>query len=141
MVGEIMRYIRNYFLVPGGRHTGIFTISNGTIDLPFLDEGQWFLIEGSRRNGRYRVCRYPEDGLTDERFKGSIIELNPDPDFLELCQEIEEWQEKYGNQVENGPIVSESFDGYSYSKGTNSSGVACGWKDIYKDRLNTWRRL
>lgn len=141
MVGEIMRHIRNYFMLPGGRHAGVFTISDGTINLPFLSDGQWFLIDGSRKNGRYRVCKYPADGLVDEEFKGNIYELNPDSEFLELCEEIEAWQGKYGNQVENGPIVSESFDGYSYSKGTNSSGVAYGWKDVYKDRLNTWRKL
>lgn len=37
--------------------------------------------------------------------------------------------------------IPASFGGYSYSKATNASGVAVGWQDVFKSRLNTWRRI
>ena len=40
------------------------------------------------------------------------------------------------------PYTSESFDGYSYSKGGNSKGgTATSWQSQFADRLKPYRRL
>lgn len=139
MLNEIMRHIRNYFPVPNGYHGGKFTIHDGTLDLPFLLEGQYFLIEGSRLNDG--VYQHPAFVLNDETFDGWVTELAPPADFLELVNEIQEWQAAYATTDKIGPYSSESFGGYSYTRATNSSGNAVGWKDAFQNRLNTWRKL
>ena len=57
---------------------------------------------------------------------------------ITLSEEIAAWNEKNGTP---GPYTSESFGGYSYSKATNASGVVVGWQDVFKSRLNAWRRI
>ena len=40
------------------------------------------------------------------------------------------------------PFVSESFGGYSYSKGQNAAGAANNsWQAVFADELRKWRRI
>lgn len=140
MLYEVLRYIRNFFPVEGGYHDGAFEISNGTINLPFLKDGQYFLIEDSVFNDG--VHQYPAYGLQDEIFNGSITAMRIPKDFLMLVEEIETWQNKYGDN--NTPFASESFEGvYSYTKGTSGSGAGgtVTWKDAFANRLKVWRKV
>ena len=139
MLYEIMRHIRNFFPVSDGYHGGRFAIVDGTLDLPFMIEGQYFLIEGSRLNDG--VYQYPAFVLKDETFDGWITELAVPDDFLRTVEEIEAWQASYATTDKIGPYSSESFGGYSYTRATNSSGNAVGWKDAFSSRLNTWRKI
>ena len=134
MLYTIMKHLRNFFLT-NVSETGSFEIKGGMISLPFVKDDQYIMIEGSNFNDGVYV--YPVSDLTDEEFEGSIIVLNPPADFLELVKEIEAYQEK--NKGTEG-YVSESFGGYSYSKATNN-GHIISWSDIYKDRLNIWRKI
>lgn len=143
MIYEVMRHCRNYFPI-GEAVSGVFTIENGAIDLPFLKEGQYFFIEGSSFSDG--VYQYPADSLVDEEFLGYITPLAPPRAFIELVDEIEAWQGKYGStESENmSPYQSESFNGYSYNKGGNSNGSGGGsvsWKMAFRDRLRIWRKL
>lgn len=134
MLYTIMRYIRNFFSTRI-RNVGVYKIQDGTISLPFLSEGMYFLLEGSVHNDG--VYRYPATGLTDEEFEGDITLLAPPKAFLELVSEIE----SYTNSNTIGGLQSESFGGYSYSRATNGSGGLADWQDVYKERLNVWRKL
>ena len=82
--------------------------------------------------------QYPVADLTDETFTGSVWALAVPKAVIELAEEIDAWQTKNGDP---GPFTSESFGGYSYSKATNASGMAVGWQDVFKSRLNDWRRI
>lgn len=138
MLDEVMRHLRNYFIVPDGVHNGTYNIEGGEISLPFLSAGQYFKIEGSVFNDG--VYRYPASGLIDEVFIGSVWALAVPKSFLQTVQDIETYVEKTGSV----PSVyqSESFAGYSYSRAVNTqTGQAVTWKDVFRSRLNQWRKI
>lgn len=134
MIYEIMREIRNFF--PASCHSGTFTIENGIISPECVSEGQYFLVEGSILNDG--VWKYGTDELTDEAFTGYITLLAPPKAFLALVSEIKTYQCKYG---EAGPYTSESFGGYSYTKAAGTNGTPASWQDVFRSRLNIWRKI
>ena len=136
MLETVLQNLNNWFLVPDGVHAGEFTVQGGQITLPFLQTGQYFRVVGSVFNDG--LHQYPVADLTDETFTGSVWALAVPKAVIELAEEIAAWQTKNGDP---GPFTSESFGGYSYSKATNASGMAVGWQDVFKSRLNDWRRI
>ena len=138
MLEQILGYIHNYFEREIVRST--FTISSGSINVAFLQEGQYFRIVGSVFNDG--VHQYPASELTDEVFEGEVWAMAVPPAVIALKDEIEDWD---SNNSGNSPFVSESFGGYSYTKGTSSRGkgssTPLGWRDIFADRLNQWRKI
>lgn len=131
MLYEIMKSINNFFI--GETLDGTWTIEDDTIDLPFLVEGQYFMIEGSVLNDG--VYKYPATDLKNETFKGKIHALKIPQAFIQLTKEIEEWQAKNGN---SGPYTSESFGGYSYTRAEGSDG---SWSGAFRARLRPWRKI
>ena len=136
MLETVLQNLNNWFLVPDGVHAGEFTVQGGQLTLPFLQTGQYFRVVGSVFNDG--LHQYPVAALTDETFTGSVWALAVPKAVIELAEEIDAWQTKNGDP---GPFTSESFGGYSYSKATNASGMAVGWQDVFKSRLNDWRRI
>lgn len=136
MLETVLQNLNNWFLVPDGVHAGEFTVQGGQLTLPFLQTGQYFRVVGSVFNDG--LHQYPVADLTDETFIGSVWALAVPKAVIELAEEIDAWQTKNGDP---GPFTSESFGGYSYSKATNASGMAVGWQDVFKSRLNDWRRI
>lgn len=124
---------------------GTFTISGGLLieDIGLLD-GQFYKIEDSILNDG--VHKHPADSLKDETFDGTIVKMAVPIDVIELETEISDWIDKYGD-VMNAPYTSESFGGYSYSKGggnaiTGTGGAdADAWKSAFAGRLTVWRKL
>lgn len=136
MLEELLRHLKNWF--DAGRYFGDFTITGGSVDLPFMREGQYFRIIGSVFNDG--VHQYPPKGLTDEEFKGAVWALALPEALIALAGEIESWNVSAAGKA--SPFVSESFDGYSYTKATNSkTGLAATWQDVFRGRLNQWRKL
>ena len=152
MLQEICEEIRNYFI--SSREVGTFTIADGVLSPSVsLKEGQRFLIAGSDLNDgiyTYHADGLTNDddsagaGLTDEVFTGAVCGLSIPPQVIALSAEISEWVAKYGDVI-NSPYASESFGGYSYSRATGSgadgSSRSAGWQDVFKSRLNRWRRV
>lgn len=140
MLEQICAFIHNYFVY--ARYSGTFTIDNGSISLPFLVVGQYYRICGSRFNDG--VYQYGVNELTDETFDGVIWDMRLPKSFTDLVAEIEAWQQKYGAAAQT-PYTSESFNGYSYSKGTatDASGrsVPVTWQTTFAPYLNQWRKL
>lgn len=141
MLEQILDYIHNYFerdIVDGS-----FTISDGSVVLDFLQDGQYFRIRGSVFNDG--VHKYPANDLTDETFTGQIWAMAVPPAVITLADEITAWIDKYG-KVMNSPYQSESFGGYSYSKGSgqnssNNSSNPADWRVVFGSRLNHWRKI
>lgn len=136
MLEQVLQHLNNWFLVPDGIHTGKFTVQDGGITLPFLQTGQYFRVVGSVFNDG--LHQNPSHDMENEVFDGTVWALAVPKAVISLADEIAAWNEKNGTP---GPYTSESFGGYSYSKATNASGVAVGWQDVFKSRLNTWRRI
>lgn len=72
------------------------------------------------------------------------------PTVIALSEEIQGWRNKYDgvDSVNMGPYSSESFGGYSYSRG-GSSGSGSGnrgngaptWQSMFANDLNRWRKI
>ena len=142
MLTELCQEIRNWFVHEV--HTGEFTIENGNINADFLQNGQYFRVIGSVFNDG--VYMYPTFCLHDETFDGAIWALAIPAPILRLDEEIEAWRKKYedAESAAMSPFVSESFGGYSYSKGgtgSTNNGNAISWQTAFAARLNKWRKL
>lgn len=146
MLTELCAEIRNYFLRDYRKdiHAGTFTISNGSVEpLSFLKVGQFFRIVGSLFNDG--VHQYGEDGLADETFTGEIWAMAVPPAVIALSGEIDEWKEKNAEAL-SSPYQSESFGGYSYTKGAGSASPsgkasAYSWQDQFSSKLSQYRRI
>ena len=158
MLTELCQELKNWFDVE--RHFGTFSVEDGELVLPFLQDGQYFRIAGSVFNdGVYKyepdltpTEEHPETHrpvLHDEVFDGAVWAMAVPPAVIALAEEIGAWQEKYGgvDSAAMSPFASESFGGYSYSKGSRSgsgsaeSGNSGSWQGAFADRLNRWRKI
>ena len=132
MLETVLMYLNNWFVV--GRYDDTYTIEDGKLTLPFLVNGQYFRIVGSLFNDG--VYQYPAE-LADETFDGSVWALAIPKALLSTVEEITAWTAKNGD---GGAYTSESFGGYSYSKATNSKGLAVGWRDVFSSQLAPWKK-
>lgn len=142
MIGEICAEIKNYFVQPNADiHVSNYTISGGILSpIPFVQVGQYYRIIGSALNDGVYQHGTDDLQLYAEEFFGAVWTMRVPKDFLALCDEIEAWQEANAD-VLSGPYQSESFAGYSYSKGTSANGGAWTWKDQFKNKLNAYRKI
>ena len=146
VIEQICAHIHNYFETDpntGARriHQGRYTITNGSISLPFLREGQYFRLFGSTFDDGVHI--YPESDLHDETFDGVVWDMRPPRDFLDLVDRITDWVDKYGEAAKN-PYQSENVIGvYSYQKGDGHSSSIdnSGWQSAFRRELNAYRRL
>ena len=139
MLEQVLMHLKNWFLVHGGIHEGTYTIEDGGITLPFLENGQYFRICGSVFNDG--LHQYPASDLKEETFDGTVWALAVPQAVIDLSTEIESWQTKNGD-ASVSPYQSESFGGYQYSKATDSaSGGAVTWQSAFRSRMNAWRKL
>lgn len=141
MLNELCLELNNFFEY--ARYIGTITIENGNVQTEMLSDGQYFRIVGSVFNDG--VYQYPATDLHDETYYGGLWAMAVPKEVIALADEIKEWQTKYGgiDSTAMSPYQSESFGGYSYSKGySNSDGdTSVSWKNTFKDRLANWRKL
>ena len=139
MLEAVLTHLKNWFVVPRGVHEGIYTIENGTLELPFLQNGQYYRICGSVFNDGLHM--YGVGDLKNETFSGTVWALAIPKAVVELSAKIEEWQNKNGDAVAS-PFSSESFGGYSYTKATDSAtGAQVTWKTVFRSELNPYRQV
>lgn len=137
MLSEILAYLRNYFVKTV--HKGTFEIVGGNLSpLDFLIPNQYFRIVGSVLNdGVY--CYDDTLELLDETFTGEIWALAIPPDLLKIADEITDFMAS--DEAKPSAYTSESFDGYSYTKATDSNGVGVLWQAVFAKRLRRWRKI
>ena len=146
MLTELCKEINNWFEY--AKFFGRFTVTDGVITGDYsLQENQFFRIVGSVFNdGVYKFDDNLE--LENETFEGAIWAMAVPQDVIALASEIEAWKNKYQSldSVAMSPFQSESFGGYSYSKGGSGSGsgnvdLSGTWQGAFADRLNHWRKI
>ena len=131
-VAAVMRHCRNYFV--DGWQDGVFRITGNA--LPEATGAHYIYISGSMmHDGVLEVCNgyltgRDVQGLENEEFDGRVYFLKPPVDFLDLCREVSEYDDK----CPVGAYVSESFGEYQYSRASVNGAVA-DWVTAYKDRL------
>ena len=142
MLDELCAELRNYFVQSeSDKHYNKYTVNGGifTPPLDFLKPGQYYRVVGSALNDGV----YKNDGcgvLTDETFDGSIWAMSVPPAVVALADRIKEYMDS--DAAKPSPFVSESFGGYSYSKGQNAAGAANNsWQAVFADELRKWRRI
>ena len=141
MLEAVLIHLKNWFVVPRGVHEGIYTIENGSLELPFLQNGQYYRICGSVFNDGLHKYGDASDTLQNETFAGTVWALSIPKSVVELSAKIEEWQSKNSAATES-PYSSESFGGYSYTKATDSvTGGAATWETVFRSQLNPYRKL
>ena len=141
MLETVLTHLKNWFVVPRGVHEGIYKIENHTLELPFLQNGQYYRICGSVFNDGLHKYGDIEDKLQNENFTGTVWALAIPKAVVELSVKIEEWQTKNGDAVAS-PFTSESFGGYSYTKATDSvTGAPATWETVFRSQLNPYRKL
>lgn len=132
MLEEVLYAIKNDFAIR--RECGTFTIRDGSIKVNWLLNGQYFRIIGSVLNDG--IYRYPACELIDEEFTGQVVGLAIPPAVVRLAADVEEWHTK--NPVSDK--VSESFGGYSYTRGS-VDGKVIGWNEVFADRINSFKKI
>lgn len=154
MLTELCQYLKNWFELD--QISGKVTITDGNITVvsdsllfsgsaPTIKIGQYIHIEGSIFNNG--VFQYGNDMLTDETFEGTVWLMGIPQAIIDLDAEITAWRDKYESisSPAMSPFNSESFKGYSYSKGTVSNGTgaesALGWQNVFGPRLAPWRKI
>lgn len=136
---ELLLYLRNFF--PGEKWQFFGEeITDKRLSLPGLERGDYYLIEGSRRNNGIHV--YGNSDLKNETYSGIVTEVCVPSELLDMLDEINAWQEK-NCEVVQSPYQSESFGGYSYTKASANigNGEAMSWKTVFGTRLRIWRKL
>lgn len=150
MLTELCHELKNWFDRDQPKFYGKFIIEDGVIisrndgDLG-IKNGQHFRIIGSVFNDGVHLN--PADDLVDEEFDGAIWAMAIPQEFVLLAGEIKAWQDKYGgiDSEAMSPFQSESFGGYSYSKGgsgvSNRASSVTTWSNTFASRLNKWRKI
>lgn len=142
---ELCEYLNNFFW--RDKRKGKITISGGTFTADYLKEGQYFRIVGSVFPENEGVHKYPATDLKDEEFIGYIWSMAVPQAVIDLANDIDTWQAKYGSadSPAMSPFNSESFGIYNYSKGSGSSdgtGVSgSSWQGVFATRMEPYRRL
>lgn len=146
MLTEFFQYLRNWFYGNEPRFDDEFTIENGQLNISEdIKLGQYYRIFGSTLNDGV----YLHDGkeaLLSETFTGTVRLMAVPREVSALIKEISAWQDKYGGADSEAmsPFASESFGGYSYSKGQssgNGAGSGANWQQAFASRLNLWKKV
>lgn len=136
---EVLLYLRNFF--PGERwKLNEEPIQAGGVELPGLEEGDYYLVEGSRRNDGLHI--YGAGDLVGDELTGYITECRIPAALVAIHEEINYWQQQNADAV-TSPYQSESFGGYSYTKanGNGGSEAATNWQTAFSSRLRIWRKI
>ena len=136
MLEAMLTHLNNWFPAKNGKHAGAFVIASGVLSPDIgLVSGQYYRIRGSVFNdGLHRVDG--GEALTDEAFDGEVWALAIPKAAQKLAEEIAAWRESNPETDK----TSESFGGYSYSRGQSATGGVGGWQAAFAGRLNAWRR-
>lgn len=122
MLTEICQYLHNYFDYE--RHYGDISIIGQSVFCDGkeieIESGQYFALF---RN-RIPLGVFQADELTDKTFTGAIWLMDVPEAILDANTWAETWKAKNmaAGSDANSVYQSESFGGYSYSKGNNSKG-------------------
>ena len=110
-VSALMSQCRNYFET--GYIDGTFRITGNVLE--GVEGAHYVYISGSLyHNGVWEICDgyltgREVDPFHDEEFDGRVWFLNPPPDFLAICKNINAYDEKNPMSA----IIRETFGGYS----------------------------
>lgn len=139
MLETILEHLHNWFPAKDGVKRGAFKVVSGKLEADFLAESQYYRITGSIFNDGLYQRGANDNKLTDESFIGEVWALAIPKRVLTLAEKIKVWRETNPETDK----VSESFGGYSYSKGgtgTQNTNIG-GWQTAFAKELSTWKKV
>lgn len=153
-LSRLCKYLKNYFNRGQYMYNGTIVIQDGDIQntkfSDYIMDGQYYAIFGSVFNDgvhKYEAS-LSSQGLIDETVYGGTLELMAIPqEVIELAGNIEAWITQYcgADSANMSPFSSESFGGYSYSKGAGSASsggsTSVSWQDAFAADLRPWRKI
>lgn len=137
MLETLLDTMHNWFEIPGAAVSGKFEVVSGMLDVDFVAVGQYYRVMGSVFNDG--LHQHPAADMQDETFDGVIIPLAVPRAVVDLAEKIKDWREKNPETDK----VSESFGGYSYSRGGRSgdSSSSGGWRAAFAPDIRRWKKV
>lgn len=139
MLEAILNSLHNWFLIPGAERCGTFEVASGTLDVDFLQCDQYYRVEGSVFNDG--LHQHPGTDMQDETFEGTVYPMAVPRAVVELAEKIDKW-------CKDNPETdkqSESFGGYSYTRGsTNAASTNTSvsrWEVAFAGELRAWKKV
>ena len=142
MLYELCLELNNFF--EQAIYIGDVTISNNDVTPDMIQTNQYFRIVGSVFNDGVYKKGDANLSLTDETYHGGLWAMAVPKEVIALSNDIDAWKAKYATTDSEAmsPYRSESFGGYSYTKGAESGDTTgSSWKNAFADRLKLWRKL
>jgi len=145
MLVPVMRHCRNFFNV--SVEHGDFDLIHGDIELTGRYRvGQFLALTGTYTiNGVYEIIAkhdyvYTLAGIDkDERWHGVVYGLDIPPDFIQLCVDIDEYNNS--DMAKPSKLESESVLGAHTWKRALKDGMPIQWQDLFKFRIQPYRLL
>ena len=150
MLTDLCQELRNWFDRNQPKYFGSFSIHDGDVffvgsdgtetSMSELDlaTNQYFRIVGSVFNDGVHKYGDNTDTLKDEVFDGAIWLMAVPKEVIDLSAEIDAWVAKNKDTIDS-PYNSESFGGYSYSKGSGEN--AGTWVTQFAYKMANWRKI
>ena len=137
MLEAILEHLHNWF--PAEVRRGTFRIASGVLEGDFIAENQYYRVKGSIFNDGLYQRKEGADALVDEVFMGEVWALAIPKRLLTLSEKIKKWCESNPESDK----TSESFGGYSYSKGGagTQNAETGGWQVAFRKELNLWKKV
>lgn len=132
-IAAVMRHVNNYFQRAEETISGTISITGGavtpTVAAPYV------CIHGSAHHDG--VHRLGELEGADETFTGTIWQLYPPADFIDLCQQIA----AFDTETPLSPLQSESLGEYSYTRAQGKTAAVLSWHEAFAISLAPYRRM
>lgn len=131
---EMMWDHRNFF---PGEHWSCtkHPIQSGSIQLPGLEVGDYYMIEGSKRNNGLHI--HGESDLVGETLTGCVTECRIPKDFIKWNEQVNVWfKEEYPKIY--SVFESESYGGYAYKLKAEDKRV---YMQVFADQSRRWRKI
>lgn len=137
MLTELCQELHNWFCdIDADILITHFKIEDGHISPEIVPAG-YIRIVGSAHNDGVHLYGDSQDVLTDEEFTGAVWIMHVPRAVVELAERIKQWNTDNAKVI-GTPYTSESWGGYSYTKG--GTGSVC-WQNAFVTELNRWRKL
>lgn len=103
--------------------------------------GQYIVIKGSILNDDlYLVnAEMKLENAVDEKFTGIIYGLVVPRQLILLAEQVKKYEE--ANPIEKSNIVSQSWGGWSESKGRGANGAVVTWQELFSKQLAPYKQM
>ena len=131
---RLLRQLNNDFAEAVYR--GTVRVCDGTLVQPVPKAGWYYRLCGSPADDGVYLCT-ASGALHDGEFSGAVYMLAIPPEVRQLAEDIEAWCAEH----ENTDYQSESFGGYTYTRFAGADGTPLRWQQVFRARMNPWRKL